>query len=246
MIIRFSTEALVIARSNIGDNDRLLTLMTRDTGVIRAFAVGAKSVKSKRGSATDLLAYSNFLIDKKGDTYKVIEATPNKIFFGAGSDVLTLSVAQYFCELCAFFGPHDDTAPEFLRVILNSLYFMTDKKRNPALIKAITELRICALSGYAPTLVACSRCGKFEDETMYLKIDSGVLYCEDCKAENCVPLSAAVLKAMRHIVYSNIDNLYSFDLPENAIKALGTITEKYIVFQSEHRFSTLEFYHSLS
>ncbi|MBO4431957.1 MAG: DNA repair protein RecO [Clostridia bacterium] len=245
MAIRFSTEALVIAQSSIGDNDRLLTLMTRDLGVIRAFAVGAKSVKSKRGSATGLLSYSDFLLDKKGDTYKVVEATANKVFFGAGSDVLVLSVAQYFCELCSFFGPHDDTADEFLRTVLNSLYYMTEKKRNPVLIKAITELRICALSGYAPSLIACAKCGKFEDKTMYFRIDDGTIHCEDCKTGNCTAVSRTVLQAMRHIVYSKLENLYSFDIPEKDIKSLSKLTEKYIVFQSEHLFSTLEFYHSV-
>lgn len=235
----------MIGRSSIGDNDIILTLMTRDSGVIRAFAVGAKSVKSKRGSATGLLTYSSFLLDKKGDTYKVVEASPNKVFFGAGSDVTVLSAAQYFCELCSFFGPHDDTADEFLRTVLNSLYYMTDKKRNPLLIKAITEFRICTLSGYAPTLVACAGCGKFEDNTMYFNIADGTLYCKDCTAGGAIPVSLTVLKAMRHIVYSKLENLYSFNIPEKDIKALSIITEKYIVFQSEHRFSTLEFFHTV-
>lgn len=235
----------MIAQSSIGDNDRLLTLMTRDYGVIRAFAVGAKSVKSKRGSATGLLSYSNFLIDKKGDTYKIIEASANKVFFGAGSDILVLAVAQYFCELCAFFGPHDDTAGDFLRVILNSLYYMTEKKKNPVLIKAITELRICAISGYAPALIACDGCGKYEDKLMYFKFDGGMLFCENCKEQNCAPINLTVLQAMRHIVYSKIENLYSFEIPDSDVKTLSTITEKYIVFQSEHRFSTLKFYHTV-
>lgn len=236
----------MIKENSIGDNDRLLTLFTRDYGVIRAFAVGAKSIKSRRGSSTGLLSYSNFLIDKKGDTYKVVEATANKVFFGAGSDVVTLTVAQYFCELCLYFDPHDDSSAAFLRLILNSLYFLVDKKRDPSLIKAITELRICCISGYAPSLVACDGCGKFEGKTMYFKLDGGLLYCEDCKKENCIKISRTVLDALRHIVFSDIANLYSFEIPEKDIKSLEKITEKYIVFQSEHRFSTLEFYHSVN
>lgn len=245
MSIRFSTEALVIGQSNIGENDKLLTLITRDYGVIRAFAVGAKSVKSKRGSATGLLTYSNFLLDKKGDTYKVIEASTIKMFFGAGSDVVVLSIAQYFCELCVFFGPHDDTAGDFLRLILNSLYMLTEKKRNPLLVKSIAELRICTISGYAPTLVACDGCGKYEDKIMYFKFDDGMLYCENCKKENCTPLNLTVLKAMRHIVYSKPESLFSFQIPDSEVKLLEKITERYIVFQSEHKFKTLDFYHSV-
>ena len=245
IIIRISTEALVIAQSTIGDNDRLLTLMTRDMGVIRAFAVGAKSVKSKRGGATGLLSYSSFLLDKRGDTYKVVEATANKVFFGAGSDVLVLSVAQYFCELSLFFCPHDSTSDEFLRTVLNSLYYMTEKKREPLLIKALTELRICAISGYAPSLVACAGCGKYEDSPMYIRIEDGSLLCKDCKRENAVPVNLTVLQALRHIVYSRLENLYSFDIPQKDTKTLSKITEKYVVYQSEHRFTTLEFIHSV-
>ena len=48
------------------------------------------------------------------------------------------------------------------------------------------------------------------------------------------------------IVFSDIANLYAFEIPEKDIKLLEKITEKYIVFQSEHRFSTLEFYHSVN
>ena len=245
MIIRFTTDALVINHSSIGDNDLLLTLMTRDLGVIRAFAVGAKSIKSKRSSASAVLSFSDFQLDKKGDTYKVIEATANKVFFGAGSDILTLSVAQYFCELCAYLGPRDESADEFLRTVLNSLYFMTDKGKNPLLIKAITELRLLVLSGYAPGLVACDGCGKFDEDRMYFKVDNGMIYCKDCKKDGSIPLNRTVLDAMRHIVFSKLNSLYSFDIPDKDIKTLEKITEKYIVFQTENRFSTLDFIHSV-
>lgn len=235
----------MIGQNNAGDNDRLLTLFTKDYGIIRAFAVGAKSVKSKRGGATALLSYSNFTIDKKGDTYKIVEATVNRMFFGAGSDLRVLSVAQYFCELCAFFGPGDESAADFLRVILNSLYFMTDKKKDPAFIKAITELRICAISGYAPDLVACNGCGKYDAATMYFKPESGIILCGDCKKENAVPVNRTVLDAMRHIVYSDIESLYMFEIPEKDVLSLEKICERYIIYQSEHKFPTLDFYHSV-
>ena len=65
--MRFSTDALVIKETNVGERDRLVTLMTRNMGVIRAYAAGAKSIKSKKAAATGLLTYSNFLIEKKGE-----------------------------------------------------------------------------------------------------------------------------------------------------------------------------------
>ncbi len=240
-----STDALVIREMNIGERDRLITLMTRDMGVIRAFAVGAKSIKSKKGAATGLLAYSNFSIQKKGDTYKVTEAVPIKIFFGAGSDIESLSLSQYFCELCAVLGAHETNSEEFLRLILNSLEFLTANKMKSSLIKAITELRIAVISGYMPNLVACDGCGKFEDDIMYFRISDGTLLCKNCKSgEYCIAVDRTILEAMRHIVYSQFKNLYSFKIPDKSADILSRITERYITMQTEHNFATLDFYNS--
>ena len=219
----------------------MITIITRDLGVITAFVRGVKSIKSKRGSATSLLSFSSFCLENKNDTYTVTEASTNKVFFGAGSDVVTLTVAQYFCELCNIFRPEEHESTEFLRLVLNSLHFLTENKRSPELIKAITELRVAVIAGYAPNLIACDNCGKFEDAVMYFKLDDGTLYCSNCQKENCLSITLTVLKSMRHIVYSKFEQLYSFEIPENAAKELSQLTEKYVTYQTEHKFTTLEF-----
>ncbi len=219
----------------------MITIITRDMGVITAFVRGVKSMKSRRGSATSLLCFSNFNLESKGDTYTVLEASVNKMFYGAGSDIVTLSIAQYFCELCNVFRPVERESEEFLRLILNSLHFLTENKRSPELIKAITELRVAVIAGYAPNIVACNGCGKFEEAVMYFKLDDGTLYCNDCHKENCVSITLTVLQAMRHIVYSKFESLYSFEIPETAAKELSKLCERYITYQTEHKFTTLEF-----
>lgn len=239
--MQITTDGLVIKETNIRDNDRLITIITRNLGVITAVVRGVKSFKSKRGSATSLLAFSNFNLEQKGDTYTVAEASINKMFFGAGTDIVVLSIAQYFCELCNYLRPIEAESEEFLRLVLNSLHFLTEQKRSPELIKAITELRIAVIAGYAPDLLACHSCGKFEDSVMYFKLDDGSLYCSDCRKENCVSITLTVLLAMRHIVYSKFDLLYSFKIPDNAAKELSNICERYITYQTEHKFTTLEF-----
>ncbi len=219
----------------------MITVITRDLGVITAFVRGVKSIKSKRSPATSLLAFSNFNFETKGDTYTVTEASINKMFFGAGSDIVLLTIAQYFCELCNILRPLERESEEFLRLILNSLHFLTENKRSPELIKAITELRVAVIAGYAPNLVACDGCGKFEEAVMYFKVDDGALFCSDCRKENCVSVTLTVLQAMRHIVYSKFDKLYSFEIPNAAAKDLSQLTERYVTYQTEHKFTTLEF-----
>lgn len=244
--MKIKTRALVIRESSIGDNDRLVTLMTDDMGVINAFAVGAKSIKSRRGAATGLLSYSDFTLDKRKDTYKIQEASINRVFFNVGNDIESLALAQYFCELSLYFCPHDESSKTFLRLILNSLHFITEKTKPLSLIKAITELKIAALSGYEPNLISCNYCGKFEDDFMYFNTTDGSLVCKECKNDSGLALvNTDILKAMRHIVYSDFEKIYSFTLSEENAKKLSKITERYIVYQAEKGFRTLDFYNSL-
>ena len=244
---RFTTEALVIKEMSVGENDRLVTLFTRDYGIIRAFAAGAKSIKSKKGAATSLLTYGSFTILKKKDTYKIYEATPIWLFFGAGSEIDVLALAQYFCELCDVIATSGTPDGEFLRLILNSLHFLTKERRYPPLIKAITEFRAAALAGFMPNLVACDGCGKFEDDIMYFDPMQGKLLCPVCKGEKggLVPIDRTVLSAMRHIVYSEFSRLYSFAIPEESANRLSEITGKYITMQTDHRFAALDFYNTV-
>lgn len=245
---RFTTEALVIKEMNVGENDRLVTLFSRDYGIIRAFAAGAKSIKSKKGAATSLLTYGSFTILQKKDTYKIYEATPIRLFFSAGSEIDVLALSQYFCELCGVMVTSGIPDGEFLRLILNSLHFLTKEKRYPPLIKAITELRAAAVAGFMPDLVACDGCGKFEDDIMYFDISGGKLLCADCKGETggLIPLDRTLISAMRHIVYSEFSRLYSFTIPNDSANRLSEITGKYITVQTDHRFAALDFYDSVA
>lgn len=243
---RFTVEALVIKEMKIGESDRLVTLFSREQGVIKAFASGAKNIKSKKASATSLLTYGSFTMKSKNGSLRIYEATPISVFFGAGSDIEVLTLSQYFCELAGEFAITGEKNTELLRLILNSLHFLTKEKRYPPLIKAITELRVAAISGYAPDLVACEGCGQFEDSVMFFMPQSGSLCCKECRVESrAIPLNRTLLTAMRHIVYSEFKNLYSFEIPELDAKELSEITAEYITMQTEHRFSTLDFYNSI-
>lgn len=245
--MRISTDALVIKEKTIKENDRVITLMTRNHGVISAFAHGAKSVKSKKGAGTGLLTYSDFELEEKKGVFTVKEASVKHCFFIMGEDIADLALSQYFCEICSVLGNDEQNSEAFLRTVLNSLYLLTSQKKSRNFIKSVTELRIASLSGYMPDLTACAGCGSFEDEKMYFSLSEGILLCGNCKQQHAQTefLSPAVLKAMRHIIYSDLKDIYSFSITEENEKTLSEISEKYILFQTEHEFPTLKFYKSL-
>ncbi len=242
-----STDGLVIRVNNVGEYDRVVTVLTGEYGIMRAFVHGARSLKNKHATATSLLSYSRFTFSKKRDTYTITDSSVNKVFFNLRGDIEKLSLAQYFCEIAENLAPIEDSAEEYLRIMLNSLHFLSESQKSAAMLKAIIELRMLALSGYAPDIVACNGCACFENEIMFFDPINAGIYCADCRPalSNLLPVGKGVLAAMRHIVYSEFAKLYSFSLPEESLLNLSHITETYLLAQIEHRFTTLEFYKNL-
>ncbi|MEE0929074.1 MAG: DNA repair protein RecO [Acutalibacteraceae bacterium] len=244
---QFTIDGLIIREQNIGDNDKLVTILSRNNGVISAYAAGAKNIKSKKGAATTLLSYSSLTLKKKGESYRITEATPIQVFFKTGSDIEALSLAQYFCELTLYHANEDENSETVLRLILNALHFICEKKRNIHLIKAIVELRLMTLIGYMPNLVACKKCMNFEEDIMYFDTAEGCLYCSGCAAyeQSFAVINATLLSSLRHIVYSDFNKLFAFTLPDDASVALSGITEKYLINKTEQNIKTLKFFNSL-
>ena len=48
--MRTNTDGLILKEQNIGEKDKLVTVLTRHNGLVRAFVRGAKSVKNRKNS----------------------------------------------------------------------------------------------------------------------------------------------------------------------------------------------------
>jgi len=232
----------------VGESDRLVTVLTRDMGVIRAFARRAKSMKDSKNSATQLLCYSRLNIHDGRGKYIINEAFPIEIFFDLRKDIVKLSLAQYFCSLAAEIVPEAAESEDYLRLVLNALHFLAKTDKPELVVKAVSELRMLSISGYMPDLVCCSNCGKYEDDLMYFMIDSAVIFCSDCFTKTNMPyavLSRASLTAMRHIIYSDFDKIFAFNISPTAQRECAAAVEAYVLSIVQHRMMTLDFYHSL-
>lgn len=245
--MHLSTDGIIIKETIAGENDKYIVALTRHAGLVNAYARGARRIKSRNASSSGLLCYSDLTFFKGKDTYKLDEASAKEVFFDLRSDIVKLSLAQYFCELALCLAPEGCEAEEFLRLMLNALHFLCKGTRDANCIKAVFELRMLCLAGYMPDLTACCACHKDEDDILYFDTRGGVLYCAGCRPQlgGLIPVNRTILAAMRHIAYSEFDRLFRFTLPEITAKELTRVTERFLIHQVERGFNTLDFYHTL-
>lgn len=247
--MQIETEGLVITEKSVGESDRLVTVLTRQEGVLRAFAKQANKLKNSKLSATQLFSYSRFTVYKGREKYIIDDAQPIEVFFDLRRDMERLSLAQYFCELAGALAPQEAEAGDFLRLMLNAFHFLCKGSRANLMLKAVVEMRMLSLAGYMPNLVCCANCACYEADEMYFLPRSGVIYCGDCMqptAEPAVKLSRGALTGLRHTIYADFEKLFSFSLSPRGLSELSHASEQYMLATLQRGFNTLDFYHQIA
>lgn len=247
--MKFSTDGLIIGEMSLGERDRVVTVLTRKKGVIRAFVKGVASLKTPKSGATRLLCYSDIVVYEGKDKLVIDSAESKEMFMPLRLDIEKMALAQYFCQLIGELAPSQTTADDYLRLILNSLYILCKGTKANRLIKAVFELRLMAMSGYMPDLVACSSCGKFEDENMVFLPDNGTLLCSECNKENgmrCLHTGVGATAAMRHAIYAPPEKLYSFNITGQGLREFSKSAEEYILKNLDKIPQTLSFYNTIA
>ncbi len=244
--MHINTYGIVIKTINIGERDKFLTIITADYGKISVFSKGANSLKSKLASASNLFAYSKFVLFKNNNKYSLNNAELIEIFYNLRNDINKLSLAQYFAELTGVLAVEDANCMELLNFFLNTLYLLSTKDKNLKLIKSVFELKALSYSGYMPDLEGCHHCDK--NENLFFSYKDGYLLCGQCNhtlPKECVLLTKGILTAIRYILTAEDGKVFSFTLDEKSLNIMSEIVEKYLLLQLDHRFSTLDFYSKL-
>lgn len=240
------TKGLIIREQTIGESDRLVTLLSADLGIVKAFVRRAKAYKSRNLSSTSLFVYGEFALYKGKDAYVIDSATPIEMFFDLRGDIERLALAQYFAQLTYYLGSEEQPSNEMLRLVLNALHILCNGSKNQMLVKTAVELRMLCLGGYMPDLLACYRCGTYESDIMYFDIAEGCIYCEDCYRNNAITAPVSVVTAMRYIcLVDDVSRIFSFKLNDESLGILSDISEKYLLSRIDAKLTTLEFYKTL-
>lgn len=239
------TDGLVVRQVNYKDNDQILTVLTKEHGLMTLKARGVRSRSSRLKSACQLLAYSEFTVFENRGFHTIDEANAIQMFPELRTDIELLSLASYFAQVAEVLSQEDMPNPELLSLTLNAFYALCRRLCTPELVKAAFELRAACLGGYTPELSGCAVCGDPEPDRFDVR--GGILCCASCSAGEGLrlPVSPGSLAAMRYLVSCDAKRLFAFRLEGRAVKELCDLAETYLQTQLERGFYTLDFYKSL-
>ncbi len=113
-------KGLCIKASPLGENDRLITILTDEIGIVRLAAPGARRPKSSLAGATPL-TYLSLQVFGKRSLKSVRQIEIIKSYSGLGKNIECLAAAQAITELTFLLVGNNDEQQNFLSCVLAHL-----------------------------------------------------------------------------------------------------------------------------
>ena len=157
-------EGLALACGPLGENDRLLTLLSTSEGLTRLAVPGARRPRSSLAAAVPLTHLRLQVAGRRG-LRRVRQLQVLRSYGGLAQRLETLAAAQALAELCLQLVPEQAPAPELLADLLLQLERLEavvrgSGERRDALAVAVQGcVHLLALGGYALPLQSCCRTG---------------------------------------------------------------------------------------
>ena len=190
----FRDEAIVLRTHKLGEADRIVTLLTRRHGRVRAVAKGVRRTSSRFGARLepftliDLQAY----IGRSLDTVNQVETIAA---YGAQlvDDYPRWTAGQAMLEATERLTPEErQPAPQQFLLLVGALKALVDGEHDAPLVLDAYLLRSLAVAGWAPSFGDCARCGAPGPHRWFAVTGGGSL-CDSCRIPGCVAPSPVAL-----------------------------------------------------
>jgi DNA repair protein RecO (recombination protein O) len=157
----YRDDGIVLRTQKLGEADRIITILGRTSGRIRAVAKGVRRTKSRFGARLEPFTHVDLMLHTGRSLDIITQAEvirPYGVPLAGDYPRYTAGVAML--ETAERFTPVEkEPALRQLLLLIGGLRSLGDAEHPPGLVLDAFLLRSLAVAGYAPVLQECARCG---------------------------------------------------------------------------------------
>lgn len=161
------TTGIVLGRTDFGEADRILTILTPDQGKLRLMAKGVRRVKSKLAGGIELFSVSQItFIRGKGDIGTLVSTRLNQHY---GTIVSHIQRVQLGYELIKLLDKATEEEPEqgYFDLLQQAFEALNDPAIDVELVRTWFSAQLLALGGLSPNLASDSGGQKLAADQRY-------------------------------------------------------------------------------
>jgi DNA repair protein RecO (recombination protein O) len=184
----YRDEAVVLRTQKLGEADRIVTLLSRYRGQIRAVAKGVRRTASKFGSRLEpfMVVDAQFYEGKSLDIVNQVETIGS---YGGQiiDDYASFTAANAMVEAAERLTSEESSPQQYL-LLVGALRSLASKEHDSSLILDSYLLRALAIAGWAPSFDNCARCEAPGPHGAFV-MQVGSVVCQECKPIGAVSIS---------------------------------------------------------
>lgn len=235
----YRDEAVVLRTHQLGEADRIITLLTRQYGKVRAVARGVRRSSSKFGSRLEPFNHVDVqLAEGRGslDVVSQVEAIrPSEL----GADYLRFTAAEVLVETAdRLVAEERSPARQQFLLLAGALWALEKQYHPPALIVDSYLLRSLALAGYGIAVGECSGCG--QREVHWFSPRSGGATCTNCKEPGSARLDDDAGRHMGALLAGDWATAKATDQP--TAKHVDSLVVAYATWHLDRALRSLPFF----
>jgi DNA repair protein RecO (recombination protein O) len=160
----YKATGINLKTQSLGESDKIVTILTREFGLIRAVAPGARKHNSSLGGRSGMFVVNELLIAKGRSLDKITQAQTLKTYPGLAKDLGKLAASQYLAEIVLCEALSEQPQEELYDLFNEHLHRLEGvSSANPSSVLAHLAhgvFHLLALAGLTPQVQICCLSGR--------------------------------------------------------------------------------------
>jgi DNA repair protein RecO (recombination protein O) len=187
----YRDEGIVLRTYKLGEADRIVVLLTRGRGKVRAVAKGVRKTRSKFGARLEPTSHIAVQLYEGRELDIVTQAESLDHFRAIRDDLDRIGRASAMLETADQLAQEGEVNPRLFQMLLGALRTLAGSD-SPLVVPAFFW-KVLALEGYRPEVDRCVACGDAATPLVAFDLDSGGLLCRSCRRGTALTPEAVVL-----------------------------------------------------
>ena len=236
-------KGIVLAENNMGDYDKMLTILTPNFGKISCAAKGARKPKSALLAGTQLFCFSEYLMYQGTSTYHVNSCETIEMFYKIRTDLDKLKYAIHLNKIVQDVTDENENCYNILQLYLNALYMIAETEKDRDLVVSIFKLRLLKILGFTPRVMECVNC-KEKQNLSYFSIRDNGFKCGACSKQDksSIFMSESTANAIKYTISAPARKVFSFNLKNESLEEFKLITRIYFNEKMEKEYKLEEIF----
>ncbi len=232
----YRDEVVVLRTHKLGEADRIVTMLGRRTGKIRAVAKGVRRTSSRFGSRLEPFMVADVQL-YRGRSLDIVQQAESLGSYGADIAVHydRYTSASAMVETADRLNEAEATPQQYL-LLVGGLRSLARGEHDPRSVLDSYLLRAMALSGWAPGLDGCARCGRPGSHDAFVA-QLGGLVCADCAPAGSARIASTTSSLLRALLRGDWDEVDA--APHPAAAAASGLVAAYAQWHLERGIRSL-------